>query len=162
VLYRQVMGTGAMVLINVPSRDAIHLIRGRPNLWIAIESSTSSCVIAGTKNAIDEFRNFCASRNLKVSLVKTDIAFHSPLLIPLGAQLLDMLTEIEPSEPIIPLYSTAMDDPRSQLPRDAEYWVHNMIMPVHLTTAVKAAVQDGYKMFLEVSSHPIISQRDNT
>ena len=161
MLYRQVMGTGAMVLVNLPSRDALHLLRGRMNLWVAIEASTSSCVVAGSKNAVDEFRSFCASRNVKASLVKTDIAFHSPHLIPLGAQLLDILTEIEPSEPIIPLYSTAMDDPRSQSPRDAEYWVYNMIMPVHLTGAVKAAVQDGYRMFMEVSSHPIISQSVN-
>jgi 6-methylsalicylic acid synthase len=161
VLYRQAMGTGAMVLVNVPSQDALRLIGDRKSLWVAIESSTSSCVVAGSKSAVDEFRSFCASRNLKAALVKTDIAFHSPLLIPLGAQLLDMLTEIEPSEPIVSLYSTAMDDPRSQSPRDAEYWVHNMIMPVHLTSAVKAAVQDGYRVFLEVSSHPIISQSVN-
>ncbi len=28
MLYRQVMGTGAMVLVNLPSRDALHLLRG--------------------------------------------------------------------------------------------------------------------------------------
>jgi 6-methylsalicylic acid synthase len=161
ILYRQVMGTGAMVLVNVPSQDALQLIGDRKSLRVAIESSTSSCVVAGSKSTVDEFRSFCTFRNLKTALVKTDIAFHSPLLNPLGAQLLDMLTEIEPSEPNIPLYSTAMDDPRSQSPRDAKYWVHNMIMPVHLTAAVKAAVQDGYRVFLEVSSHPIISQSVN-
>jgi 6-methylsalicylic acid synthase len=45
--------------------------------------------------------------------------------------------------------------------RDAAYWVRNMINPVLLTGAVRAAAEDGFKLFLEVSSHPIISHSVN-
>ena len=42
--------------------------------------------------------------------------------------------------------------------RDATYWVANMMNPVRFTNAVKAATEDGYSVFLEVSSHPIVAQ----
>ena len=32
-----------------------------------------------------------------------------------------------------------------------------MINPVYLTSTISAAAQDGFKGFLEVSSHPIVS-----
>jgi 6-methylsalicylic acid synthase len=62
---------------------------------------------------------------------------------------------------LAPLYSTAFSDARSMASRDSAYWVRNMINPVLLTSAVRAAAEDGYKLFLEVSSHPIISHSVN-
>jgi 6-methylsalicylic acid synthase len=62
---------------------------------------------------------------------------------------------------IAPLYTTAHSDARIKAPRDADYWVGNMINPVLLTGAVRAAAEDGFKLFLEVSSHPIISHSVN-
>ena len=32
-----------------------------------------------------------------------------------------------------------------------------MISPVHLTSTISAAAQDGFEGFLEVTSHPIVS-----
>lgn len=36
-----------------------------------------------------------------------------------------------------------------------------MVRPVNLTSAVNAAVEDGYRTFLEVSTHPIVSHSNN-
>jgi 6-methylsalicylic acid synthase len=40
---------------------------------------------------------------------------------------------------------------------DSKYWVNNMINPVYLTSAINAAVHDGRRIFVEISSHPIVS-----
>ncbi|KAJ6192188.1 thiolase-like protein [Bipolaris maydis] len=42
--------------------------------------------------------------------------------------------------------------------RDVSYWTHNKVAPVYLTNAVDAAVEHGFRVFLEASTHPIVSQ----
>ncbi|KAJ3920496.1 6-methylsalicylic acid synthase [Lentinula edodes] len=89
--------------------------------------------------------------------VKTDVAFHSPMLNQLSAPLKEALTKsLHPNSAKIPLYSTSSSDLRTKGARDADYWVHNMVSPVHLKSAVDAAADDGYRIFIEVSSHPIV------
>ncbi|PON26662.1 hypothetical protein TGAM01_v204672 [Trichoderma gamsii] len=45
---------------------------------------------------------------------------------------------------------------RTKRPRGVEYWANNTIGPVFLKSAVNAAADDGYRVFVEVSTHPIV------
>lgn len=162
VLYRKVMGKGAMAMVSMSFGEAADMLADRHDIAAAIESSPSSCVVSGTPDAVDEFSRDCEGRGVKVLRVKSDVAFHSPLLKPLAQSLFESLDEdIEPCSPAIPLYSTAARDARSRTARDAIYWVRNMLEPVLLNTAVEAAVQDGYRIFTEISTHPVISHSVN-
>ncbi|KAH7408876.1 polyketide syntase 2 [Cadophora sp. MPI-SDFR-AT-0126] len=161
VLYRQVMGQGAMCLVNLPICQTLRLLEGRLDIWPAIDSSPSSCVVAGSVTAVKEFSAICEREKIKIFQVNSDVAFHTPLLNPLAEPLLEALGDISPKDPEITLYSTATEDPREQVLRDGCYWLQNTLSPVLLKSAVRAAVDDGYRIFLEVSSHPVISHSVN-
>ncbi|KAE8148403.1 hypothetical protein BDV25DRAFT_168491 [Aspergillus avenaceus] len=107
-LYRQLMGVGAMVLVQLPSGQAKEQITslGTNRLVVAIDSSPSSCVISGPKEDIYNISSVLKDKGVKTFRVDTDIAFHQT---------------------------------------------------THLTSAVSAAAEDGMNVFLEVSSHHIIS-----
>lgn len=159
VLYRQQMGKGGMILVNKPFAEIAAEIQGRDDLAAARDSSPSSCVVAGSVEAIAQAAEDFKSRSIKVMYVKSDIAFHSPTL----NDLIDPFTKVlegalspTPSGHI-KLYSTSLADPRGQDLRATDYWVNNMMNPVHLTSAVQAAVEDNYRIFLEISSHPLVS-----
>ncbi|KAF2276779.1 6-methylsalicylic acid synthase [Westerdykella ornata] len=161
-LYKQVMGKGAMILVNLPFAQVATELRGRSDAVAAIDSSPNSCVVSGTLEAVDALEAAFQARHVKTYRVKSDIAFHSPLLETLAAPLMDALDHVlHPRTPHTPLYSTACEDPREVTSRDPAYWVRNMTNPVLLTNAVNAAAEDGFKLFLEVSSHPIISHSVN-
>ncbi|MCJ1241087.1 hypothetical protein MMC14_009091 [Varicellaria rhodocarpa] len=160
--YRTIAGTGAMVLVHLPSREVAREIEGHRGISIAIHSSQGSCVVSGTINAIQEFSTRLQLKGIKTRNVKSDVAFHSPLLLPFVAPMRTSLENIlRPRVPEIPLYSTSLSDPRGKDLRDIDYWVNNMIKPVLLTSSINAAIEDGYKIFLEVSSHPIVSHSIN-
>ncbi|KAF1812873.1 polyketide syntase 2 [Eremomyces bilateralis CBS 781.70] len=161
VLYRRLMGQGAMVLVTLSFEEAGKLLRDEKNAYPAIDASPNSCVVSGTIEAIDRFSATCKEQGIKALKVNSDVAFHTPLLASLADPLQKELADIEPCVPTIPLYSTSAVDSRQQIPRDAAYWIYNMMMPVQLTNAVRAAVQDGYRLFLEVSAHPIIANSVN-
>ncbi|GME63637.1 6-MSAS [Neofusicoccum parvum] len=162
-LYAQVKGLGGMYLVNLPFEQVKSELGDREDVVAAIDSSPSSCVVSGTAAAVQEYAEQVKARGVKAMKVATDIAFHStgmlnPLSVPLAKALAD---DIQPRPAVVPLYSTSDPNPRSVGLRDTAYWVRNMVQPVLLTSAVNAAVSDGFRLFLEVSSHPIVSHSIN-
>ncbi|KNG44310.1 6-methylsalicylic acid synthase [Stemphylium lycopersici] len=158
-LYARVQGSGAMALVTLPFEEAAMQLSGRDDIFAAIQSSPSTCVVSGTRVAVKEYAEQLNTQGLKTRDVQTDIAFHSPLLKKLVPALQDLLEPVlHPRHGCLPVYSTSDSDARTTTPRDVRYWTRNMIAPVRLTDAVEAAVEDGFGVFLEVSTHPIVSQ----
>ena len=162
-LYAQVRGQGAMFMINLPFQQVASEVAGLPDVVAAIDSSPSSCVVSGKLDAVQEYAEDVKKRGIKAMQVKTDIAFHSEnMLSPLAAPLMEALVnDIKPRQPTTTLYSTSNPNTRSDGLRDANYWVNNMVNPVLLNSAVTAAVKDGFRLFLEVSSNPIVAHSIN-
>lgn len=163
-LYSSVKGQGAMFMVNQPFDEIRNELGEDGDVVAAIHSSPSSCVVSGSLDSTLAYAEKVKSRGTKAMRVATDIAFHArKMLSPLAAPLKKALRDagIEPRSPLVPLYSTSMADPRSATLRDADYWVHNMVNPVLLTSAIRAAADDGFRLFLEVSSHPIVSHSVN-
>ena len=156
-LYRRVAGTGSMALINISANEATHKIGTRADVYVAIDSSPTSCVISGTPEAVKEFSTECEAENVQVRMVKSDIAFHTPLLSALVDPMRTSLaTSVNARRPKIRLYSTSLTNPKGDEPRDLQYWINNMVKPVLLTSAIRAAADDGFNRFQEISSHPIV------
>ena len=156
-LYLSLAGAGAMILVSIPFKVAAYELRSRDDIVAAINSSPNSCVVSGTLVAVGDFAAKWKQAGHTVHTVKSSIAFHSPSLLQLAAPFRAALEDkLSPQSPRIPIYSTSTLDPRATSLRDADYWVENMIKPVNFTSAVTAAARDNYKVFMEVSSHPIV------
>ncbi|KAI2604431.1 acyl transferase domain-containing protein [Hypoxylon fragiforme] len=156
-LYARIRGFGGMYLVNLPFSEVSAELGDRKDIVAAIDSSPSSCVVSGAVAPLAQYTESLRERGIRTFQVKTDIAFHSPMLDILSTPLKDALSKaLHPKLPSIRLYSTSMTDARALDPRDVDYWINNMLSPVWLTSAVNAAVEDGFRTFLEVSSHPIV------
>ncbi|MEU6148922.1 type I polyketide synthase [Actinosynnema sp. NPDC047251] len=153
LLLRRVAGRGAMAMVGLPSDEVARRLAGRTDVVVAIIPSPASTVVSGEPGAVAEFTAGC--RDAVVREVDSDVAFHSPQMEPLLADL--KAVEVLAREPTIPVYRTALRDPRSRLAPDADYWVRNLRDPVRLSSAVAAAADDGYRVFLEISAHPVVA-----
>ncbi|KAH7025581.1 acyl transferase domain-containing protein [Macrophomina phaseolina] len=161
-LYAQVKGLGGMALVNLPFAKVAAELNGRRDIVPAIDSSPNSCVVSGETAPLAEYVEALKARNIKTFQVKTDIAFHCPMLERLADPLAQALSKsLNPRPPVVPLYSTSNSYPRADSLRNIDYWINNMISPVWLTSAVNAAVEDGFRVFLEVSAHPIVTHSIN-
>ncbi|KAI0110932.1 6-methylsalicylic acid synthase [Nemania sp. FL0031] len=159
-LYKSIKGQGGMFLVNLPFEQVKTQLGEDGDVVAAIDSSPSSCVISGKLEALMDYIETIRGRGVKATKVATDIAFHAPSVLNPLARLLEQAlvdAHIRPQLPTVPLYSTSDADPRFSGLRDINYWVRNMVNPVHLTSAVRAAVSNGFRLILEVSSHPIVS-----
>lgn len=156
--FRAVMGCGAMALVRLPFDQAEQRLAGRTDVVAAISASAESCVISGVTAAVEEVCESWAEQGVVVRRVNTDVAFHSPAMDDLTGALAENVAGLRPPrEAAIPLYTTALADPRSTAPRDADYWVRNLRGQVRFAEAVTAAAEDGHRLFLEVSAHPVVS-----
>lgn len=157
-LYKQFEGHGGMALTKLSFSQVKVELQGRTDVVAAIASSPSSCVVSGEMAPLKQYLRQLAQRGIETFRVKTDVAFHSPMLEKLIAPLKDALDGgIAPRAATIPIYSTSHANPRTETDRDIHYWVNNMVLPVRLYQTVGAAIEDGNRIFLEVSSHPIVA-----
>ncbi len=58
--------------------------------------------------------------------------------------------------PEVPYYSATLFDPREQPYCDVDYWMDNLRHTVRFSAAVQAALEDGFRVFAELSPHPLL------
>ncbi|WP_264014421.1 type I polyketide synthase [[Mycobacterium] manitobense] len=156
--FRSVMGQGAMALVRLPFDDAARRLAGRTDVVAAISASAESTVISGMADAVDAVSRAWDDEGVVVRRVNTDVAFHSPAMDGLTGELARLVATLPSArQATVPLYTTALADPRSTAPRDPDYWVANLRGRVRFAEAVTAAAQDGHRLFLEVSAHPVVA-----
>nr|AMK48247.1 6-methylsalicylic acid synthase [Streptomyces gandocaensis] len=156
-LLRRVAGKGAMLMVALPFDEVGRQLAEHSGAAAAISASPRSTVVAGDVAAIEELAARWEGESLVVRQVASDVAFHSAHMDPLLQELRAAAEGLPISDPRLPLYSTALTDPRSDAPRDGAYWADNLRNPVRFTQAVTAAVEDGFRVFVEVSGHPVVA-----
>ena len=156
VLLRRVAGQGAMALVNLSPEETERRLAGT-GLAVAVATTPSSAVISGDTDAVLALGERWSTEGIAVRRVDSDVAFHSPHMDPLLDDLAAAAGDLPPTGAALPVYSTALADPRSGAPRDGTYWATNLRGQVRFAGAVAAAVEDGYRLFLEVSPHPVVA-----
>ncbi|MFC5182881.1 type I polyketide synthase [Actinomadura harenae] len=161
-LLDRLIGGGAMAVLGASAADVARLADGLDEVYAAVHSSPKQTVVTGDAAQVAEVVRRAEAEGRLARTIKAEGAGHSPQVDPLLPDLRDALAEIgaKPGTPLadgVRLYTTALDDPRADVPMDAEYWAHNLRNPVRLTDAIAAAADDGHRTFIEVNAHPILS-----
>lgn len=151
-------GDAAMAMVGL-SFDEVEqrLAGGSSAVSAAISASPVSTVVSGSIEAVEAFITDCQASGISVRRVASDVAFHSPAMDPLARQLAEDTRDIVPRDRELPMYLTAVPDPRAELSLNSDYWAMNLRNPVFLTSAVSAAAADGHRSFIEIAPHPVVA-----
>lgn len=158
-LMTRIAGSGAMASIELPAQQVLSelMARGIHDAVLAVVASPQSTVVGG---ATETIRNLVASwekRDIMAREIAVDVASHSPQVDPILDELYDVLANIEPLTPKVRYYSATSFDPREEPCCDANYWVDNLRHAVRFSAAVQAALEDGFRVFGELSPHPLLT-----
>ncbi|WP_216893689.1 type I polyketide synthase [Nocardia alni] len=156
-LLRREAGLGSMAMVGLPFAEVENRLAGRPGLSAAIHSSPTSTVISGDPDALNAVVGEWQAQGVVIRRVASDVAFHSQRMDTLAAELAEAVSDLRPTPPRIPIYTTALPDARTVPLLDGAYWAANLRNPVRLVDAVVAAAGDGYRAFLEISPHPVVT-----
>lgn len=149
-------GRGAMVMASLSGQECQERLGQDPDAQVAIYASAASTVVSGSPERIAQITEQWGGEGIQMRPVASDIAFHSAQVGVIVGEVRRAAEAMTVRAPHIPLYSTAVEDPRSQCLRDGEYWATNLAAPVRFDDAVAAAMEDGHRVFLEVSTHPVV------
>jgi polyketide synthase 5 len=151
-------GGGAMASVELPAQQVLSQLaeRGINDVVVAVVASPSSTVIGGATETVRELVAGWEEREIMAREVAVDVASHSPQVDPILDELTDVLADLAPAAPIISYYSATSIDPREEPYCDADYWVENLRQMVRFAAAVQAALEDGYRVFAELSPHPLL------
>jgi polyketide synthase 5 len=158
-LMSRVAGTGATASVQLPAQQVLSelAVRGKNDVVVAVVPSPESTVIAGAASTVRELVAAWGQRDVMAREIPTDVAFHSPHVDPIIDDLTESLAELNPMTPEIPFYSATSYDPREQPVCDARYWASNMRRMVRFAAAVRAALEDGHRVFAELAPHPLLT-----
>ena len=124
---------------------------------VSVVASPQSTVIGGATQTVRDLVAAWEQRDVMAREIAVDVASHSPQVDPILDELTDVLAELTPMTPEVPFYSATLFDPRERPVCDADYWVDNLRHTVRFAAAVQAALEDGYRVFAELSPHPLLT-----
>jgi acyl transferase domain-containing protein len=156
-LLRQLAGAGGMASLALPESDVQQRLVGYPGVTVAAANSPRATIIAGPAGKVDEIVLRAESEGIRVRRIDVDCASHSPAIDPLSGHLIPALADISPHAPRVAWWSTTIGDWITGPVVDGGYWFANLRRPVGFADGVAALVEAGYRHFIEVSSHPVLT-----
>ncbi|MGQ4732787.1 SDR family NAD(P)-dependent oxidoreductase [Streptomyces sp. Ju416(a)] len=148
-------GRGGMLSVALPLAEARE--RLLPGLEIAVVNSPTSVVVAGDPEALDEMQAACRADGVRVRRVPVDYASHTTHVELIREELAKALTGLHPRPAQVPLYSTVECAWLDGTDMDADYWYRNLRRTVRFAEATEALLDQGHRVFVEVSSHPVLA-----
>jgi acyl transferase domain-containing protein len=155
-LLSNLSGVGAMAVLELPLLQAKALVYGKEKISIASINGPRSIVLSGDPGILEEIVSEQRSQGLFCRFIQVDVAAHSSQVEPLQEKLLSELEVLLPQQEKIPIYSSVDAMRKEGICFDAKYWVRNLREMVRFEGTLKAIVQDGYSIFIEVSPHPSV------
>lgn len=156
-LMRTICGQGAMALIEVAEEEAKRLLGSYAGqLAIAVINSRRSTVVAGDPQALSALLEDLDRRAIFCRKIKVDVASHSPQVDSICAELIPLLSSIQPQQGTLPVYSTATAAILQGDRAGAAYWAQNLRQPVQFAHTIEQLKADGHAIFIEVSPHPLL------
>ncbi|GID56842.1 hypothetical protein Aco03nite_052460 [Actinoplanes couchii] len=149
-------GTGGMISVALTVEDAESRIEGT-GLSVAAVNGPGSVVVCGPAEPLDALVERLTGDGVRVRRIPVDYASHSASVELLHDEILDILAPIRPRTSDIPFFSTLTGDWQDTAGLDAGYWYRNLRHTVRFGPSVAALVEQGHRVFVECSSHPVLT-----
>lgn len=162
-LQAQLEGRGGLLVVRADEETARRLnnlnnSRAAPEnpLALAAVNGPDAVIFSGPTLALEELALRCRKEGVASVALNVNVPFHSPVMDEIEAPFVDALSGIGLT-PKIPFYSTVLGarlKPGTVL--DGAYWHSNTRQTVRFQEAVRAALAEGRKTFLELSPAPVL------
>ncbi|MBI0300659.1 acyltransferase domain-containing protein, partial [Streptomyces sp. PRKS01-29] len=161
---RRLAGGGAMASLGMGQEQAGQLLSDLGDqaggVGVAAVNGPSSTVVSGPPDQVAAVVAACQDAGERARLIEVDYASHGPQVDQIREELTGVLAGVHPldtsgSGPAF--YSTVTGGRADGSVLDTDYWVRNLRERVRFTDAVQALLADGHRVFIEASTHPVLT-----
>jgi acyl transferase domain-containing protein/NADPH:quinone reductase-like Zn-dependent oxidoreductase/NAD(P)-dependent dehydrogenase (short-subunit alcohol dehydrogenase family)/acyl carrier protein len=151
-------GSGGMAWVAAGAQQVEELLgRWEGQVSVAVVNGPKQVVVAGELAALAEVTEACRERRWRTRVVPVDYASHCALVQPAEGELTAALASIRPGPGRIPMVSGMTGEVVAGSELAAGYWYASCRAPVRFAAAVEALAELGYRAFIEVSPHPVLT-----
>ncbi|MEM9271361.1 MAG: type I polyketide synthase [Cyanobacteria bacterium P01_F01_bin.143] len=156
-LMQQLPAGGGMVALMASVEQAENAIAPyAQQVAIAAFNGPTNIVISGEQQALEVICQQLEKQRIKTKALQVSHAFHSHLIEPMLEEFAAITGSIKYSQPQINLISNVTGKRITEEIATTEYWVNHVRQPVRFAESVKTLDQEGYEIFLEIGSRPIL------
>ncbi|HEU4408793.1 MAG TPA: SDR family NAD(P)-dependent oxidoreductase, partial [Polyangiaceae bacterium] len=116
----------------------------------------SAVLVAGEVGPLEALERSLSARGVFARRVKVDYASHCGQMDALRGPLLEELAGVEARAGAVALASTVTGEVTDGSGLDAAYWADNLRQTVRFDAAINRLLQEGVRLFVEVSPHPVL------
>ncbi|MFI0816672.1 type I polyketide synthase [Streptomyces sp. NPDC021098] len=157
-------GGGAMASLGLGREAAAELLTELGDraaaVVVAVVNGPGSTVVSGPPEQVAAVVAACQEREERARLIEVDYASHSPQVDEIAHELTQLLDGIRPTtaeDTGVAFYSTVTGGRARPADLDTGYWVRNLREQVRFADAVDALLADGHRVFIEASTHPVLT-----
>lgn len=114
-------------------------------------------VVSGEPEALDEFIDAMKADDIQARRISVDYASHSHQVARVRDKVIGALDGVAPVTAPVPLYSTLHGTRLDTAELDRDYWYDNLRERVLFDSAVRRSTEDGFRLFIEMSPHPVLT-----
>jgi acyl transferase domain-containing protein/acyl carrier protein len=157
---QRMRGVGRMAALGASAADAAAMIAelgpAGAGLEIAARNAPAAVTLAGPAEALAALQKLAEARRHSFIPLDLDFAFHSSAMDPVRDGLLADLAALSPGAARLPLVSTVTGQVLDGTTAGALYWWRNLRQPVLFDAALRAALEAGARLFVEIGPHPVL------
>ncbi len=152
-------GRGGMVSVALSVGELERCLEGWRGgvVSVAAVNGPSATVVSGESGVLEEFLGWCEVGGVRARRIPVDYASHSSQIEEIRGDLLAACESISPRSGKVPFYSTVVGGVVDTAGLGGEYWYRNLRETVQFEGAVRSLLGEGYRAFVEVSPHPVLT-----
>lgn len=152
----QAQKPGSMLAVLAPVAEIEGRLKGE--LWLALDNSSSNCVVGGSKDAVSRFAKELSESGYQAIPVKTSHAFHTPMMEEAAAEFAAKLANYTINEPQIPLLSNVSGSwVEEGSITEPGYWAEHILKRVNFTASLSELLKAEDGIFVELGAGRSIS-----
>ncbi|MEU9443472.1 type I polyketide synthase [Streptomyces sp. NPDC048304] len=124
---------------------------------VAVVNGPRSVVVSGEPEALDEFVEKMKADGVQARRISVDYASHSHQVTRVRDQVIGSLSDVSPKSSTLPFYSTLYGDIIDTAELNGDYWYDNLREKVLFESAVRRLGENGLRVFIEMSPHPVLT-----
>ncbi|MFL1463917.1 type I polyketide synthase, partial [Roseococcus sp. DSY-14] len=146
-------GQGRMAALGAAATEAAPVLEAL-GLELAAVNGPAALTVAGAPAALERLEAEARARRWSFVALDLDYAFHSSVMEPVRAGLLEDLRGLRGGRPRLPMLSSVTGEALERAP--AAYWWRNLREPVRFDLAAAAALARRPALVLEIGPHAVL------
>ncbi|NEW71127.1 type I polyketide synthase [Streptomyces rhizosphaericus] len=158
---RRLAGHGAMASLTLSQHQAEEFLtelgEAAEGVGVAAVNGPGSVVVSGPPDQVAHTVTACEQTGRRARLIDVDYASHSAQVDEIAEELNELLAGVKPVPGHVAFYSTVTGTRMDTSELDTTYWIKNLRERVRFADAVRALLDDGHRVFIEASTHPVLT-----